>query len=87
MLCDFELEDGIAYLITLCQNSRFFIFPALSGFEPTTPLQLTRKSCHGLYMVCLSRTVSFLPKSDTLFGCKTQKTETTCHVQQAHGIW
>ena len=45
ILYNFELEVGIAYRIVLCQNRRFFIFPALSGFEPTTPLQWPRQSC------------------------------------------
>ena len=46
MLYDFELEAGILYRIALYQYRRFF--PDLLGFEPTTPLLLTRQSCRRL---------------------------------------
>ena len=60
------LEAGIAYRIALCQNHRYIIFSALSGFEPTTlPLAIGRYRCPGnLTDVCPRPTVFFPPKSD-----------------------
>ena len=48
VLYDFELDPDIAYRIALRQNRRFFIFPALSGFETATPFQLTSQSYRHL---------------------------------------
>ena len=81
------LKERPASSIALCQNRGFFIFPALSGFKPTTLLQMTGEPCHGLPMVCPSRMVSFQAQSDQQFGCKMQKAEITCHVQQSRVIW
>ena len=73
------LEAGIAYRITLCQNCRFFMFPALSGFEPKTPLQLTRQSCHRL---CKSDGVLPAPIGPP-FVRKDRNNEITIHVPSA----
>ena len=76
LLYDSELLAGIAYRIALCQNRR----SVLSGFKLTTALGSGRKPCHGLAMVCPSRTVSFLPHSDQTFLPKEQTYEITIHV-------
>ena len=70
------LEAGIAHRNALCQKRRLI----LSGFELTTPLEVSRKPCHGLAMIFPSRTVSFLPQSDHPFLRKEQTYEITIHV-------
>ena len=76
LLYDFELDAGIAHCIALYQNRRFLIFPPLSGFEPTTPLQLSK----NLAAVCPIQTVSFPPQSDPSFVRKDQSNDITIHV-------